>query len=660
MEKPSTKYLELLAKDFPNVASTTTEIINLEAIMNLPKGTEHFISDLHGEFEAFDHVIRTGSGKIKGKIEELFHLQLSKKEMDTLATLIYYPKEKMEVILEDIDSDQDRLDWYRLTLLRLIEFTNFSASKYTRSKVRKALPKDFAYIIEELLSKDDTYEDKVDYYNEIISSIIELGRAEDFIIALCYLIQRLIVDHLHVLGDIYDRGPYPDRIIDRLMKHHSVDIQWGNHDVLWMGAASGSAACIANVVRISARYDNLEIIEDAYGISLRPLLSFAEHTYGSKSNKWFKSTKDPYKTDHYKSEIDQLSVIQQAIAVIQFKLEAEVIKRNPDFNMEDRLLLEKIDHDKGTIMLDGKEYQLTNTNFPTIDPKDPYKLTEDEKVVMDRLIYAFMHSEPLKRHIRYLITNGSMYLVYNDNLLFHGCIPLNEDGSFVEVDYEGKKYSGRALLDLFDEAIRISFFERNKQNNDKHLDLVWYLWTGPISPLFGKDKMGTFERYYIADKETHKEKKNPYYKLRGEEAVAIKILESFGIDPKLGHIINGHTPVKERQGESPIKANKRTLVIDGGYSKAYQGTTGIGGYTLLFNSYGLEIVTHQPFTSKRDAIINETDIVSTIRVIDRDLDWRKVEDTDIGKRLKEESADLKYLLDAYVSGKIPEEKKDNR
>lgn len=654
------KYLELLAKDFPNIASTTTEIINLEAIMNLPKGTEHFISDVHGEFDAFDHVLRTGSGKIKGKIEEMFHLQLSQKEMDTLGTLIAYPKEKMRIVLDEIDSEQEKLDWYRLTLLRLIEFTNFASSKYTRSKVRKALPKDFAYIIEELLSKDDTYDDKVDYYNKIISSIIELDRAEEFIIALSYLIQRLIVDHLHVLGDIYDRGPHPDKIIDRLMKHHSVDVQWGNHDVLWVGAAAGSPACIANVLRISARYDNLEIIEDAYGISLRQLLTFAEATYGSKSNKWFKSTKDPYKKEHYKSEIDQLSVIQQAIAVIQFKLEAEVIKRNPDFEMEDRLLLDKIDYNRGIVRVDGKEYQLTNTNFPTIDPKDPYTLTKDEQMVMDRLVQAFKNSEPLKRHIRYLISNGSMYLIYNDNLLFHGCIPLNEDGSFAELEYEGKKYGGQELLDLFDEAVRVSFFERNKGDNQKYLDLVWYLWTGPKSPLFGKEKMATFERYYIEDKEVHKEKKNPYYKLRGEENIAIKILEAFGIDPNIGHIINGHTPVKELKGESPIKANKRTLVIDGGYSKAYHSTTGIGGYTLLFNSYGLEIITHQPFTSKQDAIINDTNIVSTIRVIDRDLDWRKVADTDIGKQLKQESADLKHLLNAYITGKIPEEKSYNR
>lgn len=660
MDKTNIKYLKLLAKEFPNIAATTTELINLAAIMNLPKGTEHFISDLHGEFEAFDHVLRTGSGKIKGKIEDLYDLHLSNKELNTLATLIYYPEEKMEVILEEFESKEDKVDWYRLTLLRLIEFTNYAASKYSRSKVRKALPEDFAYIIEELLSKEDTYDDKDDYYNEIISSIIELERAEDFIIALCYLIQRLVVDHLHVLGDIYDRGPYPHKIVDRLMTHHSVDIQWGNHDVLWMGAASGSAACIANVLRISARYDNLEIIEDAYGISLRQFLTFAESTYGTKMSKSFESTKDPTKKEHYKSEIEQLSIIQQAIAIIQFKLEWGVIKRNPNFRMEHRLLLDKIDHEKGTILLDGKEYELTNNNFPTIDPKDPFKLTEDEVAVMDKLVESFKNSERLQAHLRYLVTHGSMYLIYNDNLLFHGAIPLKEDGSFIEVDYEGKKYSGRELLDLFDDAIRKSYYKRNNEDNQKHLDLVWYLWTGPVSPLFGKDKMATFENYYIKDKSTHKEIKNPYFKLREDEQIAKSILKSFGIDPEKGHIINGHTPVEELKGESPIKANKRTLVIDGGYSKAYQGKTGIGGYTLLYNSYGLEIATHQPFTSRRDAIINESDIVSTIRVVDREVDWQKVASTDIGKRLKNESKDLKELLEAYRRGLIKERKKSKR
>lgn len=654
MTKHDMTYLKLLAKTFPNIAAATTEIINLEAIMNLPKGTEHFISDLHGEYEAFDHVLRSGSGKIKGKLKDLYDSQLSNKELDTLATLIYYPEEKMELILQGIHSEEDRVDWYRLTLLRLIEFTNYSSSKYSRSKVRKALPNDFAYIIEELLSKENTYADKVDYYNKIISSIIELDRAEEFIIALSYLIQRLVVDHLHVLGDIYDRGPYPHKIIDRLMNHHSVDIQWGNHDVLWFGAASGSEACVANVLRISARYDNLEIIEDAYGIPLRQLLTFAESTYGRKSNAHFKSTKDPYKKAHYKSEIDQLGIIQQAMAVIQFKLEAAVIKRNPHYNMDDRLLLDKINYEDGTIRLEGKEYHLTDTDFPTIDPNDPFRLTADEEAVMEKLVDGFKHSEALHRHVHYLVSKGSMYLIYNNNLLFHGGLPMNEDGTFMKFGLEGERYGGQELLDLFDQIVRTGYFQRDKKDNQKNLDLIWYLWSGPVSPLFGKNKMATFERYYIKDLFTHKETKNSYFKLREDEEIVKGILNSFGIDPEKGHLVNGHTPVKELKGESPIKANKRTLVIDGGYSKAYQGRTGIGGYTLLYNSYGLEIATHQPFRSKKEAIVHEPDIVSTIRLIDRDLEWQKVATTDIGKKLKRQSDSLRQLLEAYRNGNIIE------
>lgn len=648
------KYLKLLAETFPNITATTTEIINLEAIMNLPKGTEHFISDLHGEYEAFDHVLRSGSGKVKGKLKDLYDFQLSNKELNTLATLIYYPEEKMKLILEELHSEENKNDWYRLTLLRLIEFTNFTASKYTRSKVRKALPDDFAYIIEELLYREGTDIDKVDYYNEIICSVIELDRAEEFIITLSYLIQRLVVDHLHVLGDIYDRGPYPHKIMERLMEHHSVDIQWGNHDILWMGAASGSEACIANVLRISARYDNLEIIEDAYGISLRQLLTFAETAYGRKSCPAFRSKKDPSKNEHYTAEIDQSSIMQQAMAVIQFKLEGAIIKRNPHYGMDNRLLLDKINFDKGTVMIEGKEYELTTRNFPTIDPKNPYQLSAEEQAVMDKLVEGFKKSETLHKHIHFMISKGSMYLIYNDNLLFHGAIPMNTDGTFVEIDFENEKYSGPQLLELFDDAIRKSYFNQNSEEEEKYLDLVWYLWSGPLSPLFGKDKMTTFERYYIADKTTHIETKSPYFKLREEEKTAKEILKAFGIDPEKGHIINGHTPVEELKGESPIKANKRTLVIDGGYSKAYQSRTGIGGYTLLYNSYGLEIATHQPFKSRKEAIINETDIVSTLRVIDRELDRQKVEHTDIGEKLKKQSNALRQLLKAYRKGWISE------
>lgn len=648
------KYLKLLSKSFPNIATTTTEIINLDAILNLPKGTEHFVSDLHGEFEAFDHVLRTGSGKIRGKLDELYGSKLSSKELDSLAVLIYYPEEKLKIILNQLASDKDKEAWYRLTILRLIEYTNYVSTKYTRSKVRKALPKDFTYITEELLYKEDIYEDKVDYYDKIILNIIELNRAKEFITALSYSIQRLIVDHLHVLGDIYDRGPAPHKIMERLMKYHSVDIQWGNHDILWIGAASGSAVCVANALRISARYDNLEIIEDTYGISLRHFLTFAESTYGRKCNKEFTSTKNPNKRKHYTSEIDQLGVIQQAIAIIQFKLEATIIKRNPDYKMDHRLLLDKINYEQSTITLNNQRYKLTNKNFPTIDPEDPYKLSKEEKAVIKRLVNDFKNSEILNRHIHYLVSKGSMYLIYNNNLLFHGCLPMNKDGSFSEMDFEGEKYKGEKLLSFFDKVVRTVYLKKDSKEQQKYLDLIWYLWTGPISPLFGKNEMTTFERYYIENESTHIEIKNPYFQLRADENIAKKILKSFKIDPLKGHIINGHTPVKTTRGESPIKANKKTLVIDGGYSSAYQEKTGIGGYTLLYNSYGLEIATHQPFESKKRAIDNKSKVLSTIYLIDKEVKREKVADTDIGQQLKKQSKDLKKLLEAYQTGTILE------
>lgn len=648
------KYLKMIGKSFPSVAAVTTEIINLEAIINLPKGTEHFVSDLHGEYEAFQHVLRNGSGNVKEKIREIFYGRLSRKEMDTLATIIYYPKEKIKLIIEDMDGEEEINDFYRVTLSRLIELCVFAASKYSRSKVRKSLPKEFAYIIEELLSKDDKFLNKDDYYNEIISSIIMLERAEDFIEEISYLIQRLVVDHLHVLGDIYDRGPYPDKIMDRLAFHHSLDIQWGNHDILWIGAASGSEVCMANVLRISARYDNLETIEDAYGISLRHLLTFAEMTYPSIQNPNFIPKNDPDKTNYYDDENNQMAKIQKAMAVIQFKLEAEIIKRRPDFEMEHRLLLDKIDYENHTIQLNGKTYPLIKDDFPTIDPADPYKLTEEEKAVVDRLKYSFTHSDKLKQHIRFLVNKGSMYLVYNDNLLFHGCVPLTDDGKLMTATFKGKAYAGKKMFDMFDDAVRKGFLNRREKDNTENLDLIWYLWTGPASPLFGKKEMTTFERYYIEDKATHKETKNAYYNLREHEDCVLSILEDFDVDKEKGHIINGHTPVKEKAGEDPIKANGRLIVIDGGYSKAYQDTTGLGGYTLLNNSYGLQLVAHQPFTSKQDAIRNESDIVSTRRVVDRELERRKIEETDVGRKLMEQISVLKELLHAYREGTISE------
>lgn len=645
------KYLKLLSKQFPTISSVTTEIMNLEAILNLPKGTEHFVSDLHGEYDAFEHVLRNGSGNVKRKVQDLYKASLSADEIDELATLIYYPEEKMEVILKN-KSDEEKQQWYRKVLPMLVDIAIHAASKYTRSKVRKAISADYEYILSELLFRDPVA-NKEDYYNEIISSMIELERAEDFVVTLGYLIQRFVVDHLHVVGDIYDRGPHPEKIIDRMKSYHSLDIQWGNHDVLWMGAALGSKDCIANVIRICARYDNLEIIEDAYGISLRHLISFAERTYTSTECSTFVPKADPYKNRHYTNELDQLCKLQQAIAVIQFKLEKQVIERNPDFEMEARLLLHHIDFDKGTVHIRGKDYDMRMMDFPTIDPNNPYELTEEEKQIMVDLTQAFMNSVPLQDHIHFMIEKGSMYLVYNDNLLFHGCMPMTEEGEFLEFNYRDQTYSGKNLFDFFDQAIRDAV-SLNKDCLEHTLatDLIWYLWSGAVSPLFGKHAMTTFERYYIEEKEAYVEHKNKYYELRETEEGVDKILDEFNCKGPNSHIINGHTPIKEKAGENPIKANNRMLVIDGGFSKAYQGKTGIGGYTLLYNSYGMELAVNQPFNSRQNAVKNHTDIVSTKRVVDKDMGRQKVADTDVGKQLRAESEDLKKLLDAYRTGRL--------
>ena len=651
MHEPDLRYLELLSRSYPTIDETLTEIINLESILNLPKGTEHFLSDLHGEIESFEHVMRNGSGNVKIKINDLFSNRLTKKEMNTLATLVYYPEEKMHMILDELNEDEVD-EWFRITLLRLIELTASAGSKSTRTKIREALPKEFAYVIEELLSRDDRYIDKDDYYNEIIASMIQLECADEFIVAICYLIQSLIVDHVHVIGDIYDRGPAPEKIIDRLKKHKSADIQWGNHDIVWIGAGLGSPACVANVLRIATRYDNLETIEDSYGISMRHLIAFVENTYLDKDSNGFFPRVDDSAENTYPHELEQLGLLQRAISVIQFKLEGQVIKRNPEFQMDNRLLLDKINYETSEITIDGITYPLVNAYLPTIDPNDPYTLTEEEQSVMDRLVYSFTHSELLQDDIKFLINKGSMYLVYNGNVLFHGCIPMDDDGNFLPVNIDGKEYAGKSLLDKFDSSVRKGYYNRECNNNDKYLDIMWYLWCGEMSPLFGKNAMKTFESYYIEDKATHAEKKNPYYHLREKEEIAVKVLEEFGLDTKFGHVLNGHTPVKERKGENPVKANGRLLVIDGGYSPAYQDTTGLGGYTLLSSSHGMKLCVHEPFTSKEDAINNETDIVSTIRVVDVEQERVKIKDTDDGKKLMQESHELKCLLKSYRSGKI--------
>ncbi|EKZ4889029.1 fructose-1,6-bisphosphatase [Listeria monocytogenes] len=645
------KYLHLLAKEYPTIAKTATEIINLEAIMNLPKGTEHFLSDVHGEYSAFEQVLRNGSGVVKRKIRDIFGAELDDAEINSLSTLIYYPEEKMDLIASETE---DLHAWYRTTLFRLIELCQYVASKYTRSKVRKAMPEDFAYILEELLHENYNEDDKKLYYEEILQHIISLGRAEEFISALSRLIQQLVVDHLHIVGDVYDRGPYPDKIMDTLMNYHSLDFQWGNHDILWMGAASGSRVCAANVIRISARYLNLDILEDSYGISLRPLALFADEVYKDDSCKYFQP-KNEDNTDYSNAEITQIARMHKAISIIQFKLEGEIINRRKEFNMEHRLLLQFIDYKKGTIQLKGKTYQLLDTHFPTIDPENPYTLTDGEKDLIEKITASFKNCRRLQKHVQFLYSKGSMFLTYNGNLLYHGCIPLHEDGTFMEMKLRGEKYAGRALLEQFEILTREAYVRPPGTKEKKYAcDIVWYLWTGAISSLFGKSEMTTFERYFVAEKETHKEEKNPYYKLRNDEFICKQILEEFGLDGECGHIINGHTPVKEGKGESPIKASGKMLVIDGGFAKAYHKETSLAGYTLLFNSYGLQLVSHQPFTTKEDAIKNETDILSTRQVIEMEINRKRVRDTDIGAKLSEQAEDLKVLLDAYRNGLLHE------
>ncbi|EAD0597793.1 fructose-1,6-bisphosphatase [Listeria monocytogenes] len=645
------KYLHLLAKEYPTIAKTATEIINLEAIMNLPKGTEHFLSDVHGEYSAFEQVLRNGSGVVKRKIRDIFGAELDDAEINSLSTLIYYPEEKMDLIASETE---DLHAWYRTTLFRLIELCQYVASKYTRSKVRKAMPEDFAYILEELLHENYNEDDKKLYYEEILQHIISLGRAEEFISALSRLIQQLVVDHLHIVGDVYDRGPYPDKIMDTLMNYHSLDFQWGNHDILWMGAASGSRVCAANVIRISARYLNLDILEDSYGISLRPLALFADEVYKDDPCKYFQP-KNEDNTDYSNAEITQIARMHKAISIIQFKLEGEVITRRKEFNMEHRLLLQFIDYKKGTIQLKENTYQLLDTHFPTIDPENPYTLTDGEKDLIEKITASFKNCRRLQKHVQFLYSKGSMFLTYNGNLLYHGCIPLHEDGTFMEMKLRGEKYAGRALLEQFEILTREAYVRPPGTKEKKYAcDIVWYLWTGAISSLFGKSEMTTFERYFVAEKETHKEEKNPYYKLRNDEFICKQILEEFGLDGECGHIINGHTPVKEGKGESPIKASGKMLVIDGGFAKAYHKETSLAGYTLLFNSYGLQLVSHQPFTTKEDAIKNETDILSTRQVIEMEINRKRVRDTDIGAKLSEQAEDLKVLLDAYRNGLLHE------
>lgn len=641
------KLLRLLAREFNSIAAASTEIINLQSILNLPKGTEHFLTDIHGEYEQFNHVLKNGSGSVRRKIDEEFGNTLSVRDKKSLATLIYYPKEKLEIIQQEEDNIED---WYKITLHRLVQITRRVASKYTRSKVRKALPKEFSYVIEELITEKEEVQDKEEYYNAIIHTIIEIGSAPHFIIAMAKLIQRLVIDHLHIVGDIFDRGPGPHIILDTLMDYHSVDIQWGNHDIVWMGAAAGHWACIANVVRMAAKYGNLDTLEEGYGINLIPLVTFAMNTYGESDVSCFK-TGTP--ADHY-GDAHMEMCMHKAIFILQQKLEAQVIKAHPEYKMDDRLLLEKIDYKNGTIRLFGKDYPLKDSYFPTIKENDPYELTEDEYILMKRLEHAFRHSEKLQAQVRFLHTKGSLYKVFNSNLLYHGCVPMNSDGTFSSMEIDGTQYAGRELYDVLESYVRKGYYSKDIKKKQMGLDLTWYIWSGPNSPVFGKDKMATFERYLIDAKETHAEVKNPYYSMRDNEAVVSSILAEFGLYGDECHIINGHVPVELKKGESPILCNGKLLIIDGGFSKAYQSKTGIAGYTLVSNSHGLRIVAHEPFESAQAAIINETDIFSDEVIVETNLHRKRVEDTDTGVLLREQINQLQKLLKAYEAGLIVE------
>lgn len=651
--KTNLDYLKLLSKQHPTISSACTEIINLQAILNLPKGTEHFITDVHGEYEAFIHVLKNASGVIKRKIEDIFGTSLRESEKKKLATLIYYPEQKIEIILKD---EPNINDWYKITLYRLIEICRVVSSKYTRSKVRKALPEDFAYIIEELLHEHREKIDKKGYYEKIVETIIRIDRAKEFITALSKFIQRIVIDRLHIIGDIFDRGPGAHIILDALAQYHSFDIQWGNHDILWMGAASGSEACIATVIRIAARYANLDTIEDGYGINLLPLATFALEFYSDDPCANFKPKTG--KNRKY-SETDEklISKMHKAISIIQFKLEGQIIKRNPKFELEDRLLLDKINLENGTIIIDSKIYKLNDTLFPTIDPNNPYELTGEEKNLMSKLKCSFSNSDKLQSHIRLLFAKGSIYLEFNSNLLYHGCVPMNEDGSFKVIDLEGKKYCGKQLLEKFENILRRGYFVKGDRDAKLYeVDMIWYLWAGKGSPLFGKEKMATFERYFIDDEKTHIELKNPYYHYCDCEDAVNKILIEFGLEPDSSHIINGHVPVEVKRGESPIKANGKLLIIDGGFSKTYQSKTGIGGYTLIYNSYGLQLVSHEPFESTQKAIEEEKDILSSRIVLEKVVERKTVKGTDIGKELEWQITNLEMLLMAYRKGLIKEQK----
>lgn len=650
------RYLQLLSQSFPTIAEASTEIINLQAILNLPKGTEHFLADIHGEYEAFLHVLKNASGNIKRKVNELFGNTLREQEKRELCTLIYYPEQKLELVKQN---EPDIDDWYHISLHQLVAVCRDVSSKYTRSKVRKSLPADFSYIIQELLHEHTEDHDKTAYVNVIVDTIISTGRADDFIIAIANVIQRLAIDSLHILGDIYDRGPGAHIIMDTMRKYHSWDMQWGNHDILWMGAAAGNDACICNVIRLSLRYGNLPTLEEGYGINLVPLATFAMETYKNDP-----CTEFIPKTTGGASQLDEKTLrltaqMHKAIAVIQFKVESQIIAKHPEWKMNDRCLFEHVDYQNGTIDLQGKTYKMSSCSFPTINPAAPSELSPEEEILISKLHHSFSVCEKLHKHIRVMLQHGCMYGIYNNNLLFHASCPLNEDGSLKEVEiYPGKKYSGRALMHHTGMQIRTAFQQDSApEERDYAIDYFLYLWCGPDSPLFDKSKMATFERYFIADKETHVEEKGYYFKLRDNEEVIDHILDAFGVVGSNRHIINGHVPVRTLKGENPIKANGKLMVIDGGFSKAYHNETGIAGYTLVYHSRGFQLVQHEPFTSTEDAIQRGTDIKSTTQIVEMSNRRMLVADTDIGVELRKQIDDLEELLYAYRHGYIKEKEK---
>jgi len=661
-------YLKLLSKQYPTVDAVSSEIVNFSAIINLPKGTEHFMADIHGEHEAFEHVMRNASGVVKRKIDDTFGDTLTDAQKKELATLVYYPQEKIALQKSTItqlpedepgehnsqnSKDTALLEWYEIVMIRLIRLCRKSAYKYTHSKVRKAIPPHFQYIIEELLHENEHSVMKQGYYQGIVDSILAIDRTDDFIVVLAELIRKLVVDHLHIVGDIYDRGYGAHQVMDTLRRHHSVDIQWGNHDVLWIGAACGSEVCMADALRVSLRYANLETIEEDYGLNLTPLVRLAlDHYQGKYASTFQVKVKQ---TNLREKDLDLLSRMQKAIAVIQMKLEGQLIMRRPELQLADRQFLHLIDYQAGTVILNGRLYQMIDADFPTVDPQHPYELTKDEQNVVNKLKVSFQHSTDLQKHARFLIDKGSMYKVYNGNLLYHACIPLTEKGDFQEFELCGQPLRGKALLDAFDEMVRKAYYAQDSHEKAQALDVVWYLWCGANSPLFGKSKMATFERYFIAEKETHKEVKNAYYALRDDESVCVRILSEFGLNVATSHIINGHVPVKVTSGEAPIRANGKLITIDGGFAKAYQKETGIAGFTLIFNSQGMHLVSHKPFESKERAIREDLDILPTSVFIEKNQARMLVGATDIGVGLKADIVTLKSLLEAYRDGSVKEQ-----